>query len=117
MIFARFPDGEDVLGSGTAIATCSDCGAAWAASDTYPPLWAADLLAVPPESAGAFRVEVFEVTGRRVAVLLEGPLTAGLHRLRWGGISSSGQRVAPGTYFMRAEVPGFRTTRKLVLVR
>jgi hypothetical protein len=33
------------------------------------------------------------------------------------GEASSGGRVAAGTYFVRVEGPGFRTTRKLVLVK
>jgi hypothetical protein len=75
------------------------------------------VLAVAPQDAGRFRVEVFEVTGRRLAILLEETLTAGIHRVRWDGRGASGHRVAAGTYFVRAEGPAFRTTRKLVSVK
>jgi len=75
------------------------------------------LLAVAPENAGVFRVEVFDVAGRRVAVLRNESLTPGMQRIQWTGEASSGGRVAAGTYFVRVEGPGFRSTRKLVLVK
>ena len=34
---------------------------------------------------GPTRLEVFALTGQRVAVLHQGPQQAGLHRLHWGG--------------------------------
>jgi hypothetical protein len=75
------------------------------------------VLAVAPENAGRFRVEVFEVTGRRVAVLLNETLAAGTRRIEWNGVGSSGRHVAAGTYFVRVEGPSFQTTKKLVLVK
>jgi hypothetical protein len=75
------------------------------------------LLAVAPGNAGSFRVQVFDVGGRRVTVLREGILAPGLHRIRWSGETSSGGHVSAGTYFVRVEGPGFRTTSKLVLVK
>jgi hypothetical protein len=75
------------------------------------------VLAVAPANVGSFRVEVFDVTGRRVTVLLDDALVPGQHRLQWTGDTASGGRVAAGTYFVRAEGPGFRTTRKLVLLK
>jgi hypothetical protein len=75
------------------------------------------ILALAPENAGPFRVEIFEVTGRRVAVPLDRILVPGYHRIQWNGTDASGQRVAAGAYFVRAEGPSFRVTKKLVLVR
>lgn len=44
MIFARFPDGEDVDANNNPIPTCTNCGGTWSASDVYPPAWADSLL-------------------------------------------------------------------------
>ena len=50
--------------------------------------------------------------GRRVAVLADGPQTAGEHRARF---EASG--LASGVYLVVLEAGGERQTRKLLLVR
>ncbi|HUL42731.1 MAG TPA: FlgD immunoglobulin-like domain containing protein [Bacteroidota bacterium] len=47
------------------------------------------------------RLEVFDVNGRLVNVLVDGNLEAGNHVVRWDGTSFSGDRVASGIYFDR----------------
>jgi hypothetical protein len=75
------------------------------------------VLAVDPSHEGWFRIEVFDVRGRRVVVLREQVFEPGHHSMRWTGETSSGDRAAAGTYFVRVEGPGFHTTRKLVLLK
>lgn len=61
---------------------------------------------------------VLDVAGRRVRLLAEGPLAAGVvHRRRWDGRDDGGRPVASGVYFYRLETPSFSQTRKMVLVR
>ena len=45
---------------------------------------------------GPARLEVFALTGQRVAVLQEGPAKAGIHRLRWDGRVDRGRPLASG---------------------
>jgi hypothetical protein len=52
-------------------------------------------------SAGRFEVAVFDVSGRRVAVLHSGDLAAGPHRFSWNGKSDSGESQSNGVYFVR----------------
>jgi hypothetical protein len=62
------------------------------------------------------RMDVFDVTGRRV--LQQGhQLTPGARTLSWDGRDHSGRRAAPGTYFVRLQSGGTLTTSRLVLVR
>ncbi|MGQ0723063.1 MAG: FlgD immunoglobulin-like domain containing protein [Candidatus Eiseniibacteriota bacterium] len=75
------------------------------------------VLGVASENQGLYKVEVFDVAGRRVATLLRETLHAGTYRIPWNGTNSSGERVTAGTYFMRAEGPGFLKTQKVTLVR
>ena len=56
--------------------------------------------------------EVFDVLGRRVAVLVEGPLAAGTHTLRLDA-----RALAPGAYVVRATAGGFAATRRVTVVR
>ncbi len=66
---------------------------------------------------GAVRLEVFAVTGQRVAVLHEGPRKAGLHRLRWDGRDDRGRALGSGVYVYRLVTAEAVQTRKLTLLR
>jgi len=59
---------------------------------------------------------VHDVTGRRVAVLTEGPADAGKHSIRWAGTSAAGKRVSPGIYFARIEAGHFEAATKVVVL-
>ena len=63
------------------------------------------------------RLEVFGLTGQRVAVLREGPQKAGLHRLRWDGRDDRGRPLASGVYLCRLATEDRVQTRKLTLLR
>ena len=66
---------------------------------------------------GPARLEVFALTGQRVAVLQQGPQQAGYHRLRWNGRDDDGRPVASGMYLYRLVTSEDILTRKLVLLR
>ena len=66
---------------------------------------------------GLARLEVFALTGQRVAVLHEGSKKAGLHRLRWDGRDSGGRVLASGVYVYRLAMAENVQTRKLTLLR
>ncbi|MEM1042684.1 MAG: T9SS type A sorting domain-containing protein [Bacteroidota bacterium] len=63
-------------------------------------------------TAAEVRVTVFDVLGREVAVLHEGPLAAGEHRLQFvkAGLSA-------GVYLVRAEGSGVAVSRRLTVLR
>ena len=66
---------------------------------------------------GPARLEVFALTGQRVAVLHEGSRKAGLHRLRWDGRDDQGRPLASGVYVYRLVTAEGAQTRKLTLLR
>jgi len=66
--------------------------------------------------AGHASVDVFDVTGRRVARLADGGFTAGLHRVRWDGRDDGGSRVAAGVYLARVATDAGAMTRRVALV-
>ena len=66
---------------------------------------------------GPARLEVFALTGQRVAVLHQGPQQAGYHRLRWNGRDDTGRPVASGMYLYRLVTVEGVLMRKLVLLR
>jgi hypothetical protein len=67
--------------------------------------------------AGAARVDVFGIDGRRVATLAAGSLTAGTHSVRWDGADGAGRRQPAGIYFVRVELAGAARYSRAVLVR
>ena len=66
---------------------------------------------------GPARVSVYDVAGRSVRTLANGPLAAGEHVVRWDGRSGNGRPTAAGVYFVRLETPGGTSTRKLVKLK
>jgi len=67
--------------------------------------------------AGQAQLAVFDLQGRRVRTLHEGPLPAGNHTLRWDGRDSRGQAVPAGVYLARISGAGQGATRKIVLAK
>ncbi len=66
-----------------------------------------------PRSA-LVRVEVLDLSGRRVATLASETFSAGTHSLTWDGSTSSGGRASPGVYLVRVKAPGFEGTQRIV---
>ena len=66
---------------------------------------------------GPSRLEVFSLTGQRVAVLHQGAQQAGYHRLHWDGRDAAGHPVASGAYLYRLVTDEEVLTRKLILLR
>jgi hypothetical protein len=63
------------------------------------------------------KLSVFDITGRLVQVLAEGPASTGVTSVRWDARDTSGSRVAPGVYFFRLESGADVRTVKGTLLR
>ncbi|MFN8588275.1 MAG: FlgD immunoglobulin-like domain containing protein [Candidatus Eisenbacteria bacterium] len=59
-------------------------------------------------------VDVFDLSGRRVAALTHGALPPGRHALGWNGRDASGAPAAPGLYTVRAVAGGEVVARRVV---
>lgn len=66
---------------------------------------------------GSVRVVVHDLRGRRIAVLVDGPLAAGHHEVMWDGRDSHGALAPPGIYFVALDGAGPRTSARIVVVR
>jgi hypothetical protein len=67
--------------------------------------------------AGDASLRVFDLRGRLVRTLHEGPLTAGRHELVWSGDDDNRRAMASGVYFYEAKAVGEERIGKLTLVR
>ncbi|NNE07005.1 MAG: T9SS type A sorting domain-containing protein [Gemmatimonadetes bacterium] len=63
------------------------------------------------------RLEVFEISGRRVRSLVDKERPAGFHTAVWDGSDEDGRPVASGTYLYRLRAGDFTATRKLTVLR
>jgi len=67
-----------------------------------------------PGAGGPARLSVFDLAGRRVATLVDGPYGGGTHAARWDGTDGNGRDVGPGVYLCRLEAAGNVATRRVV---
>jgi hypothetical protein len=62
-------------------------------------------------------LSVYDVMGRRVATLVDQPMQAGAHEVRWDGRSASGSTVASGVYLLRLEAGERVATQRMTVVK
>ncbi|HEY7727247.1 MAG TPA: T9SS type A sorting domain-containing protein [Candidatus Eisenbacteria bacterium] len=63
------------------------------------------------------RLAVFDVAGRRVSTLADGPHAPGPYRVDWDGRDRAGLRSASGVYFYRLEIGSWSDTKKILKLR
>lgn len=71
--------------------------------------------AVP--QSGPVSLSVYDVSGRKVAGLVDAVLESGTYSADWDGRDSSGLRVAGGVYFYRLQASGETLTKEMVRLR
>jgi len=62
------------------------------------------------------RAALYDVTGRRIRVLVDETLPAGRHERAWDLRDGSGRTVTSGVCFLRLESGPHRSLRKIVVV-
>jgi PKD repeat protein len=69
------------------------------------------------KAAGPVKLLIYDLTGRRVAVLIDGRREAGRHTVTWEGRDSADRSVSGGLYLLRIEAGNFKQTKKLLLMK
>ncbi len=69
-----------------------------------------------PSKSGV-TLSIFNITGRRVATIVERELPAGHYEFRWNGLDNAGHETASGIYFFKLESENFKAVKKMVLLR
>ena len=65
---------------------------------------------------GHVTFSLYDVTGRRVARLVNATLPAGVHSVSWDGVSDGGVRLASGVYMYEVAMGADRLSRRMILV-
>ena len=63
------------------------------------------------------QLEIFNVLGQRVRVLINAQRESGTHVIQWDGKNETGQNVAAGVYIIRLRAGKFIAERKMTVVR
>jgi hypothetical protein len=63
------------------------------------------------------KIRLFNVLGEEVAILHDGVLSAGVHRLTWNGRNQAGREMNTGLYFYRLESAAVTLRGKMLLLR
>ncbi|MGH2570364.1 MAG: S8 family serine peptidase, partial [bacterium] len=70
-----------------------------------------------PSPGAEVRIDVFDVSGRRVRTLVQGAIPPGRHSVTWDGRDGAGRHTSAGVYFARMEAGGFSQVQKVTLLR
>jgi len=82
------------------------------------PLARASTLRFDLARSGRVRLEVFDLNGRRAAIVADRAFDPGRHDLDWNGRDNRGARLGAGLYFVRMSGPGLETRNaRLAVVR
>lgn len=101
----RLANGAQI--QGTLDLVVSGTGGPLSAALSPNPLNPRATLSFVTASPGRARVEIFDVSGRRVNTLVDDPsLRAGYHEVAIEGRSAAGERLGSGVYFYRIEAAG-----------
>jgi lysophospholipase L1-like esterase len=65
--------------------------------------------------AADVRLRIYDINGRTVRILVNGPQPPGCYEATWDGVADGGEQAASGTYFCRFEAPGVLETQKLLI--
>jgi hypothetical protein len=68
-------------------------------------------------AAGPARLDIHDVTGRRIATPMSGWIEGGLHRIAWSGRDERGTPVAAGVYLVRLAAGADQTAIRVVTLR
>jgi hypothetical protein len=74
-------------------------------------------LGISLQRAARVTLDILDLSGRRVARLLDRELGAGEHPVVWSGVAQDGRRCATGMYVARLSSDAGVLTRRLVLAR
>lgn len=66
---------------------------------------------------GLVRLEIFDITGRKIATLVEEELPPGEYMIQWDGRDDAGREAASGIYFAVLRSNGVQVSRKLALAQ
>lgn len=85
---------------------------------SYPnPFNAATTISYSLNANSHVKLEIFDILGHRVAMLVDGQESAGLHQVTWNGKDITGRALASGVYIYRLSAESTFKTQKVILLK
>ncbi len=81
------------------------------------PFNAETVIAFGLPQASQVRLEVFNILGQSVRLLVNGQMPAGYHNVAWDGRNAKGKKVVSGIYFYKLKTESFADVKKMSLVK
>lgn len=70
-----------------------------------------------PNSGTLVSLEIYDVAGRLVRTLVDGPMPAGQHSIVWDGHDDAGRRSSAGIYFVKMNAAEFSQVHKVTFLK
>jgi hypothetical protein len=67
--------------------------------------------------AGPAQLVIYDVNGRRVKTLVDGPQIAGAHEAIWDGTNDAGHAVASGVFWSKLTVDRWSANKKMIVLK
>ena len=67
--------------------------------------------------SGLVTLKIFDLSGREIKSLVEGPRDAGVHQVTWDGTNQLNQPIASGIYVYRLQVGDFSQAAKMMFIQ
>jgi Tol biopolymer transport system component len=67
--------------------------------------------------SGHVCLEIFNITGQKVRILVDDCLESGPHIIEWDGKCSNGNQAASGIYFYRMKAGDYSKSRKMIMLK
>ena len=111
--------GVTPITSGTAVVLSSDAvPMAYDLMQNYPnPFNPSTSIGFTLPESSYVSVNIYDMTGRLVATLVEANLGEGVHTVDWNGMDSSGSMVSAGVYIYALETSDMIMTKKMILMK
>jgi flagellar hook assembly protein FlgD len=65
----------------------------------------------------AVKIDIYNIKGQKVKVLVDGLYPAGTHQVVWNGTDDNNKSVGSGIYFYKMTTEGYSETKKMILLK
>ncbi len=70
-----------------------------------------------PAPGGRVVLSIYDLSGRRVKILINADVAPGTYTTTWRGLDDTGRQLGSGVYFYKLDAPGFSEQRKMVMLK
>lgn len=114
----EMPDGKEITIGPLSLTSSRDVGNI-VLYETTPNPWTdvTEIRYFIPKTISSAQLKVYDITGKLVKTLVDGPQDTGNHTVAWDGTDERGRTVSSGVYFYMLKTRDQKQTRKTLLVR